>query len=112
MRFRKEEVRPVGRAFAGRRLMVALATLFAAVTAIGMTVAPAAAAASPARDVTQAITHNSIAYIHASVKLTRLQRRALRPLRPALLSTAVIRFKVTTPGLLPECSRIWRAQQR
>lgn len=68
MRFRKEEVRPVGRAFAGRRLMVALATLFAAVTAIGMTVAPAAAAASPARDVTQAITHNSIAYIHASVQ--------------------------------------------
>jgi hypothetical protein len=69
MRLRKEGVRPVGRTFVRRRLVVAVGTLFAAATAIGMimTVAPAVAAASPAR-VTQAITHGSNAHIHALVQ--------------------------------------------
>jgi hypothetical protein len=44
--------------------------LFAVVTVIGMIMAvvPAAAAASPARDVAQAITHNSNAHIHVPVQ--------------------------------------------
>jgi hypothetical protein len=47
--------------------------LFTAVTAIGtiMAVAPAATAASPAKDITQAIKHNSETHIRISVRTNK-----------------------------------------